>query len=48
MKLLTDNMQNRILPLNLKTLNQSRQKHHQGKEAESDVLLTDTLEKWIQ
>ena len=42
MKLLTDNMQNEILPLNQKTLHQLKQKHPQGKGAELDVLLTDT------
>ena len=31
MKLLTDNMQNGILPLNQKTLNQLKQMHPQGK-----------------
>ena len=41
LKLLTNNMQNGILPLNHKTLNQLMQKHPQGKQAESDVLLTD-------
>ena len=41
LKQLTDNMQNGILPLNHKTLNQLMQKHPQGKQAESDVLLTD-------
>ena len=40
LKQLTDNMQNGILPLNHKTLNQLMQKHPQGKQAESDVLLT--------
>ena len=45
MKLLTDNMQNRILLLNQKTLNQLKQKHSQGEEAELDVLLTDTPEQ---
>ena len=34
MKPLTDNMQKGILPLNKKTLNQLKQKHPQGKEAE--------------
>ena len=47
MKLLTDNMQNGILPLNQKTLNQLKQKHPQGKEAELDVLLTDNPNKYI-
>ena len=42
MKLLTDNMQNGILPLNQKTLNQLKQKHPQGKGTGLDVLLTDT------
>ena len=42
MKLLTDNMQNGILPLNQKTLNQLKQKHSQSKGAGLDVLLTDT------
>ena len=37
MKLLTDNMQNGIFPLNQKTLNQLKQKHPLGKEAELDV-----------
>lgn len=41
LKLLTDNMQNGILPLNHKTLHQLMQKHPQGKQAEFDVLLTD-------
>ena len=45
MKLLTNNMQNGILPLNQKTLNQLKQKHPLGKEAELDDLLTDTLEQ---
>ena len=45
MKLLADNMQNGILPLNQKTLNQLKQKHPQGKEAKLDVLLTDTPEQ---
>ena len=45
MKLLTDNMQNRILPLNQKPLHQLKQKHSQGKEAELDVLLADTPEQ---
>ena len=34
-------MQNGIIPLNHKTLNQLMQKHPQGKQAEFDVLLTD-------
>ena len=42
MKLLTDNMQDGILPLTQKTLNQLKQKYPQGKEAELDVSLTDT------
>ena len=41
LKQLTDNMQNGVLRLNHKTLNQLMQKHPQGKQAESDVLLTD-------
>ena len=45
MKLLTHNMQNRILLLNQKTLNQLKQKHPQGEEAELDLLLTDTTEQ---
>ena len=45
MKLLTDNMQNGILPLNENTLNQLEQKHPQGKKADVDVLLTDIPEK---
>ena len=45
MKLLADNMQNGILPLNQKTLNQLKQKHPQGKEAKLDVLVTDTPEQ---
>ena len=45
MKLLTDNMQNGILPLNQKTSNQLKQKLPQGKEAELDVLLAHTPEQ---
>ena len=45
MKLLTDNMQIGILPLNQKTLHQLKQKHPKGKEAELDVLLADTPEQ---
>ena len=45
MKLLTDNMQNGILPLNQKTLNPSKQKHPRGKKSELDGLLTDTPEQ---
>ena len=41
MKLLTDNIQNGILLLNDKTLNQLKQKYPQSKEPELDVLLTD-------
>ena len=45
MKLLAENMQNGIHPLNQKKLNQSKQKNPQGKEAELDVLLTDASEQ---
>ena len=45
MKLLTDNKQNGILPLNQKILNLLKQKYPQGKKAELDVLLTDTPEQ---
>ena len=38
-------MQNGILPLNRKTLNQLKQKHPQGKRAELDAILTDTPEQ---
>ena len=38
-------LQNKILPLNQKTLSQLKQKHSQGKEAELGVLLTDTPEQ---
>ena len=45
-KLLTDNIQYAILPLNQNTLlNQFKQKHPHGKQAELDVLLTDTPEQ---
>ena len=44
-KPLTNNIQNRILQLNQKTLNQLKQKHPQGKEADLDVLLTNTHEQ---
>ena len=45
MKLMNDNMLNMILPLNQKTLNQLKQKHSWGTEAELHVLLTDILEQ---
>ena len=45
MKLLIDNMQNGILPLNQKALNQLKQKHPQGKKSELDGLLTGTPEQ---
>ena len=45
MKVLTGNMQNGIPPLNQKSLHVLKQKHPHGKEAELDVLLTDTPEQ---
>ena len=41
----SENMQNGILPLNQNTLNQLKQKHPQGKEAEFNTLLTDKPEE---
>ena len=41
MKLLADNMQNGILPLNDQTLYQIKQKHPHGKDAHPEVLLPD-------
>ena len=45
MKLLTDNKQNGILPLNQKILDLLKQKYPRGKKAELDVLLTDRPEQ---
>jgi len=42
-KLLTNNMENGILPLDNKTLKLLKQKHPEGMEPPDDVLLTDTL-----
>ena len=39
-KLLTNNMQNGILPLNNETLNKLKEKHPKSKNANNDVLLT--------
>ena len=39
MKLLADNMQNRIPPLNDQTLYQMKQKHPRGKDEDTEVLL---------
>ena len=44
-KLLADNMQNGILPLNDKTLHRIKQKHPHGKDAHTDVLLPDIPEE---
>ena len=41
MKLLTDNMQNGVLPLNEQTLNMLKQKHPEGKKSHHEALLTD-------
>ena len=43
-KLLTNNMQNRVLPLNGKTLELLRQKHPKASPATESVLLTDDIE----
>ena len=45
MKLLADNMQNGILPLNDQTLHQIKQKHPHGKDAHPEVLLPDIPEE---
>ena len=45
-KLLVDNMQNGILPLNDQTLNQLKQKHPHGKYGDPEVLLSDILEEF--
>ena len=45
MKLLADNMQNGILPLNDLTLYQMKQKHPRGKDADPEVLLPDIYQK---
>ena len=45
MKLLTDNMQNGVLPLTKETQNMLKQKHPSGKQAHAQTLLTDTPEK---
>ena len=45
-KLLVDNMQNGILPLNDQTLNQLKQKHPHGKNGDPEVLLSDILEEF--
>ena len=46
MKLLADNMQNGILPLNQQTLHQMKQTHPHGKGADPEVLLPDTPEEF--
>ena len=45
MKLLADNMQNGILPLNDETLHQIKLKHPHGKDAHPEVLLPDISEE---
>ena len=44
MKLLADNMQKRILPLNDQTLHQINQKHPYSKDSDSKVLQQDIPE----
>ena len=44
-KLLADNMQNGILPLNDQTLHQIKQKHRHGKDAHPEILLPDMSEE---
>ena len=44
-KLLANNMQNGILPLNDKTLHRIKQKHPHGKDAHPDILLPDIPEE---
>ena len=46
-KLLTNNMQNRVLPLNEKSLEQRRQKHRKTSPATESLLLTDILKIFI-
>ena len=45
MKLLADNMQNGILPLNDQTLYQINEKHSHSKDADPQLLLLDIPEK---
>ena len=45
MKLLGENMQNSILPLNDETVHQIKQKHAHGKDAHLKVLLPDIPEE---
>ena len=45
MKLLADNLQNGIFPLNDQTLHQIKQKHLHGKDAHPEVLLPDIPEE---
>ena len=45
MKLLADNIQNGILPLNDQALHQIKQKHQHGKDAHPEVLLPDIPEE---
>ena len=40
LKLITNNMQDGILPLNNETLNKLKEKHPKSKNANNDVLLT--------
>ena len=40
LKLITNNMQDGILPLNNETLNELKEKHPKSKNANNDVLLT--------
>ena len=44
LKLLTNNMENGILPLNKDTLSKLIQKHPKGKTASQDILLNDPLQ----
>ena len=46
-KLLTNYMQNGVLPLNEKTLEQQRQKHRKTSPATESLLLTDILKIFI-
>ena len=46
-KLLTNNMQNGVLPLNEKTLEQQRQKRRKTSPATESLLLTDILKIFI-
>ena len=45
LKLLTNNMKDGILPLNIQTLNSLKEKHPESKDASIDILLTDISQR---